>query len=106
MSDKKQELLTLREHQSSPQMFSAIRVVHLFSVGFFCLHPVSCVPGLSFLDFPSGSLTFVPSNRILTSTTVHSEKAISCFTFSCDNDCPCLVPDLLSDLYICTMLAR
>jgi hypothetical protein len=74
MSDKKQELLTLREHQSSPQMFSAIRVVHLFSVGFFCLHPVSCVPGLSFLDFPSGSLTFVPSNRILTSTTVHSEK--------------------------------
>ena len=63
MSDKKQELLTLREHMDSLPVFDGIRVAHLFSflccVYFFvCLRPVSCVPnvvsfsGLSILGCP------------------------------------------------------
>ena len=49
----KQELLTLREHLSSPLVFGGIRVAHLFSFLYclFCLCAVSCVPRVS-LDCP------------------------------------------------------
>ena len=65
VSYKKQELLTLREHTSSPPVF-AVRISHLFS-----FRPVSCIPnvahaivsGLSILDCPFGFfLTFILSS--------------------------------------------
>jgi hypothetical protein len=60
VSYKRQELLTLREHLSSPPVFSAVRVAHLFSFlccvfYFVCLRPVPIVAnfsGLSILDCP------------------------------------------------------
>ena len=70
---KRQELLTLCEHLSSPAVFGEVRVAHLFSFlccvfCFVCLRPVSCVPkvsGFSILDRPFGFLSrlFELSNR-------------------------------------------
>ena len=64
VSYKMQELLTLREHLSSPSVFGGVRVTHLFTFlccVLFCLSS-SCVPnvasvsGLSILDLPFGFL--------------------------------------------------
>ena len=49
---KRQGLLTLREHMSSPSVFDGIHVPHCFSflccvAIFVCLSPVSCVPNVA-----------------------------------------------------------